>query len=71
MRSCRACGDRRGQQLREGLVLLLASAGHEVVAAVGTAPEILPAHRPNVAVSDLRMPLGFCDEGLRAALRKE
>jgi DNA-binding NarL/FixJ family response regulator len=62
--------------LREGLVLLLTSAGHEVVAVAGTGPEVLPAlleHRPDVAVLDVRMPPGFRDEGLRAALeaRKE
>lgn len=62
--------------LREGLVLLLTSSGHEVAAVVGTGPEILPAlleHHPDVAVLDVRMPPGFRDEGLRAALeaRKE
>ncbi|KOG30827.1 response regulator [Streptomyces resistomycificus] len=57
--------------LREGLVLLLTSAGHEVAAVVGSGPEVLPAlleHRPDVAVLDVRMPPGFRDEGLRAAL---
>ncbi|MFG2134455.1 response regulator [Streptomyces sp. NPDC048751] len=57
--------------LREGLVLLLTSAGHQVVAAAGSGPEILPAlveHRPDAAVLDVRMPPGFRDEGLRAAL---
>ncbi|WP_371670476.1 response regulator transcription factor [Streptomyces sp. NBC_00289] len=57
--------------LREGLVMLLGSSGHDVVAVVGTGPEILPAlleHRPDVAVLDVRMPPGFRDEGLRAAL---
>ncbi|WP_280490083.1 response regulator transcription factor [Nocardia carnea] len=57
--------------LREGLVLLLNSARHEVVAVAGTAPEILPAlltHRPDIAVLDIRLPPGFRDEGLRAAL---
>ncbi|WP_329442074.1 response regulator transcription factor [Streptomyces canus] len=57
--------------LREGLVLLLTSSGHDVVAVVGTGPEILPAvleQRPDVAVLDVRMPPGFRDEGLRAAL---
>ncbi|MDQ0581383.1 LuxR C-terminal-related transcriptional regulator [Streptomyces rishiriensis] len=57
--------------LREGMVLLLASAGHEVVAVVGSGPEVLPAllrHRPDVAVLDVRMPPDFRDEGLRAAL---
>ncbi|ATL28174.1 response regulator transcription factor [Streptomyces formicae] len=57
--------------LREGLVLLLTSAGHEVAAVASTGPEVLPAlleHRPDVAVLDVRMPPGFRDEGLRAAL---
>ncbi|MEU9911982.1 response regulator transcription factor [Streptomyces sp. NPDC051001] len=57
--------------LREGLVLLLTSAGHEVVAVAGTGPEVMPAlreQRPDVAVLDVRMPPGFRDEGLRAAL---
>lgn len=57
--------------LREGLVLLLTSSGHEVVAVAGSGPEVLPAlleHRPDVAVLDVRMPPGFRDEGLRAAL---
>ncbi|MFJ9902813.1 response regulator [Streptomyces sp. NPDC101152] len=57
--------------LREGLVLLLTSVGHEVVAVAGTGPEVLPAlleHRPDAAVLDVRMPPGFRDEGLRAAL---
>jgi DNA-binding NarL/FixJ family response regulator len=57
--------------LREGLVMLLTSSGHEVVAVAGAEPEILPAlltHRPDIAVFDVRMPPGFRDEGLRAAL---
>ena len=57
--------------LREGLVLLLTTAGHEVAAVAGAEPEILPAlraHRPDIAVLDVRMPPGFRDEGLRAAL---
>ncbi|MFF3646102.1 response regulator transcription factor [Streptomyces sp. NPDC002564] len=57
--------------LREGVVLLLTSAGHEVVAVASSGPEVLPAllgHRPDVAVLDVRMPPGFRDEGLRAAL---
>ncbi|GAA2066974.1 response regulator transcription factor [Polymorphospora rubra] len=57
--------------LREGLVLLLTSAGHEVVAVAVNGPEVLPAlleHRPDVAVVDVRLPPGLRDEGLRAAL---
>lgn len=58
--------------LREGLVLLLNSEGHEVVAVAGTGPEVLPAlleHRPDAAVLDVRLPPGFRDEGLRAAIQ--
>ncbi|MFI1353465.1 response regulator [Streptomyces sp. NPDC020898] len=57
--------------LRQGLVLLLTSAGHDVVAVASSGPEVLPAileHRPDAAVLDVRMPPGFRDEGLRAAL---
>ncbi|MCX5391551.1 response regulator transcription factor [Streptomyces sp. NPDC006482] len=57
--------------LREGLVLLLSSSGHEVAGVAATGPEILPLlleHRPDVAVLDVRLPPGFRDEGLRAAL---
>ena len=57
--------------LREGLVLLLTSAGHEVAAVATTGPEVLPMlleHRPDAAVLDVRLPPGFRDEGLRAAL---
>ncbi|MYT37641.1 response regulator [Streptomyces sp. SID8356] len=57
--------------LREGLVLLLRSSGHEVAGVAATGPEILPlllAQRPDAAVLDVRMPPDFRDEGLRAAL---
>ncbi|MBO8191726.1 response regulator transcription factor [Streptomyces oryzae] len=57
--------------LREGLVLLLGSAGHEVAGVAATGPEVLPLlleQRPDVAVLDVRLPPGFRDEGLRAAL---
>jgi len=57
--------------LREGLVRLLAEAGHEVVAAVGDAPSLLLAvaeHTPDVAVVDVRMPPDHTDDGLRAAV---
>ncbi|MDJ1131404.1 LuxR C-terminal-related transcriptional regulator [Streptomyces iconiensis] len=57
--------------LREGLVLLLTSAGHEVAGVAATGPEVLPLlleRRPDVAVLDVRLPPGFRDEGLRAAL---
>ncbi|MET7459127.1 response regulator transcription factor [Nonomuraea sp. NPDC005501] len=57
--------------LREGLVGLLERFGHTVLAAVGDAPALVEAateHRPDAVVTDVRMPPGFSDEGLRAAL---
>lgn len=57
--------------LREGLVGLLERFGHRVLAAVGTADELTAAaleHRPDIVVTDVRMPPGFSDEGLRAAV---
>jgi DNA-binding NarL/FixJ family response regulator len=57
--------------LRSGLVRLLTDAGFEVVAEAGDAEDLLRkvrAHRPDVALTDIRMPPGFTDEGLRAAL---
>jgi DNA-binding NarL/FixJ family response regulator len=58
--------------LREGLIALLARFGHEVVAAVGDADALLTAvaeHTPDVVVTDVRMPPGFQDEGMKAAVR--
>jgi DNA-binding NarL/FixJ family response regulator len=58
--------------LRDGLVGLLTRFGHEAVAAVGDAPALLAAvaaHTPDVVVTDVRMPPGLKDEGLRAAVR--
>lgn len=57
--------------LREGLELLLADAGHEVVASVGDGPALVEAalaHRPDCAIVDVRMPPSHTDEGLRAAV---
>ncbi|WP_461080943.1 response regulator transcription factor [Streptomyces deserti] len=58
--------------LREGLIGLLGRCGHEVVAAVGDAEALLAAvedHAPDIVVTDVRMPPGFQDEGLHAAVR--
>ncbi|MGW9197989.1 response regulator transcription factor [Micromonospora chersina] len=58
--------------LRDGLVRLLTDTGHEVVAAVDNADDLLDAverHRPDLSLVDVRLPPGFRDEGLRAALR--
>jgi DNA-binding NarL/FixJ family response regulator len=57
--------------LRDGLARLLADRGHEVVAIVGDAAELLQAverEEPDVVVADVRMPPTFTDEGVRAAL---
>lgn len=57
--------------LREGLTGLLARSGHETVAAVGDADALRVAvaeHTPDIVVTDVRMPPGFQDEGLRAAV---
>jgi DNA-binding NarL/FixJ family response regulator len=57
--------------LRAGLVRLLEDEGHEVAAEVGDGPALVDAivrHRPDVAIVDVRLPPGFSDEGLRAAL---
>ncbi|MFJ9363365.1 LuxR C-terminal-related transcriptional regulator [Nocardia sp. NPDC101769] len=57
--------------LREGLVRLLVETGATVVEAVGDGEALLRAvveHRPDVAVTDVRMPPSFSTEGLRAAL---
>jgi DNA-binding NarL/FixJ family response regulator len=57
--------------LREGAVRLLTEAGIEVVAQAGDAEDLLRkvrAHRPDVAIIDVRMPPDNADDGLRAAL---
>lgn len=58
--------------LRQGLQLLLESHGFEVVAAVGDADAFVDAvatTRPDVAVTDIRMPPRNADDGVQAALR--
>jgi DNA-binding NarL/FixJ family response regulator len=57
--------------LREGLQLLLAEAGHDVVASVADGPSFVTAmleHRPDIGIVDVRMPPSNTDEGLRAAV---
>lgn len=57
--------------MRDGLTSLLARFGHEVVAAVADADALLKAEealRPDIVVTDVRMPPGFSDEGLCAAI---
>jgi DNA-binding NarL/FixJ family response regulator len=55
---------------RAGLVRLLGEAGFEVVAEAEDAPGLVrkvAAYRPDVVVTDVRMPPGHSDDGLRAA----
>ncbi|MET9700179.1 response regulator transcription factor [Streptomyces sp. NPDC006529] len=57
--------------LRIGLVKVLEMAGFEVAAETGDAEGLLAAveeHAPQLALVDVRMPPGFTDEGVRAAL---
>ena len=58
--------------LRQGLALILAEGGHEVVAELGDG-RALEAEtlrlRPELVIADIRMPPSHTDEGLRAATR--
>jgi DNA-binding NarL/FixJ family response regulator len=57
--------------LREGIVRVLGEAGFEVVAQAGDAEDLMrkvSAHKPDVAVVDIRMPPTETDDGLRAAI---
>jgi DNA-binding NarL/FixJ family response regulator len=56
--------------LREGIVRVLEDAGFEVVGQAADADDLMRkvrAHKPNVAVVDIRMPPTNTDDGLRAA----
>ncbi len=57
--------------LREGIVRVLGDAGFEVVAQAGDAEDLVRkvcAHKPDVAVVDIKMPPTETDDGLRAAI---
>jgi DNA-binding NarL/FixJ family response regulator len=57
--------------LREGIARLLEESGFEVAGHAGDGEDLLRkvgAHKPDVAVVDIRMPPTHTDEGLRAAL---
>jgi DNA-binding NarL/FixJ family response regulator len=57
--------------VREGIVRVLDEAGFDVVAQAGDAEDLVrkvSAHRPDVAVVDIRMPPTETDDGLRAAI---
>ena len=56
--------------LREGLAQVLGAAGFEVVAQAGDGDELLravAAHKPEVAIVDIRMPPTHREEGIEAA----
>ncbi len=58
--------------LREGIARLLVESGFEVVGQAGDAADLVRkvgAHKPDIAVVDVRMPPTHTDEGLRAAHR--
>jgi DNA-binding NarL/FixJ family response regulator len=60
-----------GLIVREGIAGMLRRFGHDVVAAVGDAQALRDAvaeHRPDIVVTDVRMPPGYSDEGLQAAI---
>ena len=60
-----------GILIREGVVGLLTRFGLDVVAAVGDATSLVSAvsaYEPDLVITDVRMPPGFSDEGLRAAI---
>ena len=57
--------------LREGLVALVRERGIEVVAVADDGPGLLRvvgAHKPDLAIVDVRLPPTFTDEGVRAAI---
>jgi DNA-binding NarL/FixJ family response regulator len=57
--------------VREGVVRMLERAGFEVVATAGDAVDLMRktrAERPDVMVTDIRMPPQRSDDGLRVAI---
>ncbi|MEC9324973.1 MAG: response regulator transcription factor, partial [Actinomycetota bacterium] len=56
--------------LRAGIERILTDAGHDVIAGVPDATNLLRLvndERPDLAIVDVRMPPTFTDEGIRAA----
>lgn len=57
--------------MREGLSLVMTGGGIDVTAVAGSAPElvrIVEDHRPDLVISDIRMPPDHVDDGLKAVL---
>lgn len=57
--------------VREGVVRMLERAGLTIAGAAADATELVAmtrAHRPDVVLTDIRMPPGLHDDGLRAAM---
>jgi DNA-binding NarL/FixJ family response regulator len=57
--------------VREGIVRMLERAGLTIAGVAADATELLRstrAHRPDVVITDIRMPPGLADDGLRAAM---
>jgi DNA-binding NarL/FixJ family response regulator len=57
--------------LREGLLLVLGAAGIEVAGVAADAGELVRLARetsPDLIIADIRMPPGYADDGLRAAM---
>ena len=57
--------------LREGLNLILTEEGHEIVASVGDGDALVRTAlelRPDLVITDIRMPPSHTDEGLRATV---
>jgi DNA-binding NarL/FixJ family response regulator len=58
--------------MRQGVVAVLENAGFDVVAQAGDADDLVRkvgAHKPDVAIIDVRMPPDNTDDGLRAAIK--
>ncbi|GAA4262929.1 response regulator transcription factor [Dactylosporangium darangshiense] len=58
--------------LREGIVRILTDDGYQVVAAVGSAPDLVRAAHslaPDLVIADIRMPPEHTDDGIVAARR--
>jgi DNA-binding NarL/FixJ family response regulator len=56
--------------VRQGLASLLIDAGHDIVASVSDAEAVVAAvqeHDPDLLITDIRMPPGMTDDGVRAA----